>query len=71
VQEVVARLPYRERRVIELRYGLDPAGPMTLEDIGREVGVTRERVRQIEMKTLQMLKASGAADELAGMGDEA
>ncbi len=71
VQDIVARLPYRERRVIELRYGLDPAGPMTLEEIGREVGVTRERVRQIELKTLQMLKASGAADELAGMGDGA
>ena len=67
VQEVVSKLPDRERRVIELRYGLDPAGPMTLEDIGREVGLTRERVRQIEVKTLQMLKSSGDADRLAGM----
>ena len=70
VQEVLARLPFRERRVIELRYGLDPEGPMTLEDIGRHVGLTRERVRQIEVKTLQMLKSSGQADSLHGMGEE-
>ncbi len=70
VQEVLARLPYRERRVIELRYGLDPEGPMTLEEIGTHVGLTRERVRQIEVKTLQMLKSSGQADSLLGMGEE-
>jgi RNA polymerase primary sigma factor len=70
VQDLLARLPYRERRVIELRYGLDPEGPMTLEDIGRHVGLTRERVRQIEVKTLQMLKSSGQADSLHGMGEE-
>ena len=70
VQEVLARLPPRERRVIELRYGLDPEGPMTLEDIGKHVGLTRERVRQIEVKTLQMLKTSGQADRLAGTGDD-
>ena len=51
-------LPWRERRVIELRYGLGDEGPMTLEDIGQEVGVTRERVRQIESKTLATLKSS-------------
>ena len=70
VQEVLARLPDRERRVIELRYGLDPEGPLTLEDIGKHVGLTRERVRQIEVKTLQMLKSSGQADRLAGTGDD-
>jgi len=70
VQEVLARLPFRERRVIELRYGLDPEGPMTLENIGHHVGLTRERVRQIEVKTLQMLKSSGQADSLHGMGEE-
>ena len=53
-------LPWRERRVIELRYGLGDKGPMTLEDIGHEVGVTRERVRQIESKTLAMLKCRAA-----------
>ena len=71
VQELLANLPARERRVIELRYGLDPAGPLTLEQIGTEVGLTRERVRQIEVKTLAMLKSSGSADALRGtMGEE-
>jgi RNA polymerase primary sigma factor len=69
--EVLDSLPWRERRVIELRYGLGDKGPMTLEDIGHEVGVTRERVRQIESKTLALLKSSGGADRLAGTADEA
>jgi RNA polymerase primary sigma factor len=69
--KVLDSLPWRERRVIELRYGLGDKGPMTLEDIGHEVGVTRERVRQIEAKTLAMLKSSGGADRLAGTADEA
>ncbi|HEV7846111.1 MAG TPA: sigma-70 family RNA polymerase sigma factor [Thermoleophilaceae bacterium] len=68
---VLDSLPWRERRVIELRYGLGDKGPMTLEDIGQEVGVTRERVRQIESKTLALLKSSGGADRLAGTADEA
>ena len=71
LQQVLDTLPWRERRVIELRYGLGDKGPMTLEDIGHEVGVTRERVRQIESKTLAMLKASGGAERLAGTADEA
>ena len=69
--KVLDSLPWRERRVIELRYGLGDQGPMTLEDIGHEVGVTRERVRQIEAKTLAMLKSSGGAGRLAGTADEA
>jgi RNA polymerase primary sigma factor len=71
IQRVLDELPWRERRVIELRYGLGDEDPMTLEDIGVQVGVTRERVRQIEAKTLAMLKASGGADSLAGTADEA
>jgi RNA polymerase primary sigma factor len=55
LQQVLDSLPWRERRVIELRYGLGDKGPMTLEDIGQEVGVTRERVRQIESKTLALI----------------
>jgi RNA polymerase primary sigma factor len=70
LQKVLDSLPWRERKVIELRYGLGDRDPMTLEDIGREVGVTRERVRQIESKTLAMLKSSGGADRLAGTADE-
>ena len=70
VQDILDGLPMRERRVIELRYGLDPEGPLTLEDIGQRVGLTRERVRQIEVKTLQMLKASGRAAMLEGMAGD-
>jgi RNA polymerase primary sigma factor len=72
LQRVLETLPWRERRVIELRYGLAPdgEGPMTLEDIGQEVGVTRERVRQIESKTLALLKSSGGADRLEGTFEE-
>jgi RNA polymerase primary sigma factor len=70
LQAVLDSLPWRERRVIELRYGLGAEGPMTLEDIGQEVGVTRERVRQIESKTLAMLKSSGGADRLEGTYEE-
>jgi len=70
LRRVLRALPIRERRVVELRYGLDPAGPMTLQDIARQVGLTRERVRQIEVKTLQMLKTSGRADSLHGLEEE-
>jgi len=70
IQDVLDGLPDRERRVIELRFGLDPQGPMSLEAVGRIVGVTRERVRQIEVKTLQMLKASGRATRLEGMAGD-
>jgi RNA polymerase primary sigma factor len=62
-------LPWRERRVLELRYGLAGDGPMTLEDIGSEVGVTRERVRQIESKTLAKLKYSEGGEKLKGTTD--
>ena len=71
LQQVLEALPWRERKVIELRYGLGDEGPLTLEDIGHQVGVTRERVRQIESKTLAMLKSSGSAERLAGTADEA
>ncbi|HLM26030.1 MAG TPA: sigma-70 family RNA polymerase sigma factor [Thermoleophilaceae bacterium] len=66
LEHILDQLPWRERRVLELRYGLAEEDPRTLEDIGREVGVTRERVRQIEAKTLAMLKHSGNAERLEG-----
>jgi RNA polymerase primary sigma factor len=64
--EALKSLPWRERRVLELRYGLAGDPPMTLEDIGTEVGVTRERVRQIESKTLAKLKYSEGGEKLKG-----
>jgi RNA polymerase primary sigma factor len=56
LRRVLDSLPAREREVIELRYGLSGHEPLTLEDVGRVMGVTRERVRQIENNTLRKLK---------------
>jgi RNA polymerase primary sigma factor len=49
-------LPERERRIIELRYGLSGNDPMTLEQVGQAFGVTRERIRQMEIRTLRRLQ---------------
>jgi RNA polymerase primary sigma factor len=64
LEAALRSLQWRERRVLELRYGLTSDEPMTLEAIGTEVGVTRERVRQIESKTLSKLKNSREAEKL-------
>jgi RNA polymerase primary sigma factor len=64
LEEALQSLQWRERRVLELRYGLSSGEPMTLEAIGSEVGVTRERVRQIESRTLSKLKNSREAQRL-------
>ncbi len=66
VQAVLAMLDERERRVLELRYGLDGKAPMTLDDVGSEFGVTRERVRQIECRTLRKIKRSKQSSCLNG-----
>ena len=62
--EVLALLTMRERRVLELRYGLKGDKPLTLEEVGQQFGVTRERIRQIEAKTLAKLKAYREAQRL-------
>ncbi len=56
VRKALNALPERERQVIELRYGLSGLEPLTLEEVGRTFGVTRERIRQIENNTLKKLK---------------
>jgi len=56
LQEVLDTLSERERKVIELRFGLINGHPRTLEEVGRVFGVTRERIRQIESKTLSKLR---------------
>jgi RNA polymerase primary sigma factor len=57
IRRVLADLSQRERRVIELRFGLDDDRPRTLEEVGREFGVSRERIRQVEAKTLAKLRS--------------
>ena len=56
LQDVLNTLNDRERKVIQLRFGLNDGHPRTLEEVGREFGVTRERIRQIESKTLSKLR---------------
>jgi RNA polymerase primary sigma factor len=56
IRDVVNTLPERERRVIELRFGLDNGNSRTLEEVSNELGITRERVRQIELKALKILR---------------
>ena len=55
LRQAVAGLPERERDVISLRYGIDGDDPVSLEEIGRRLGLTRERVRQIESQALERL----------------
>ncbi len=64
VRRVLEALPWRERQVIELRFGLDGAQPRTLEDVGQMFGLTRERIRQIEKNTLTKLKSLPEAQTL-------
>jgi RNA polymerase primary sigma factor len=56
LQNLLASLPAKERRVIELRFGLGDGRSRTLEEVGWEFGVTRERIRQIEAKALRKLR---------------
>nr|WP_181442508.1 sigma-70 family RNA polymerase sigma factor [Streptomyces tateyamensis] len=69
LEAVLATLGERERKVVELRYGLADGRPRTLEEIGELFGVTRERIRQIEAKTLSRLRANAFADQLRGYLD--
>ena len=56
LDSILKDLTDREERVLRLRYGLDDNRPKTLEEVGREFGVTRERIRQIEAKAIKKLK---------------
>ena len=64
LDQVLDTLSPREQRIIQLRFGLIDGHPRTLEEVGRDFGVTRERIRQIESKTLVKLRHPGRAQML-------
>ncbi|WP_374207967.1 RNA polymerase sigma factor [Streptomyces sp. MUM 203J] len=69
LEAVLSTLGERERKVVQLRYGLIDGRPRTLEEIGHLFGVTRERIRQIESKTLGKLRDHAFAEQLRGYLD--
>ena len=65
LKEALEALTERERQVVILRYGLADAEPKTLEEIGRRLGLTRERVRQIELDSLKRLASLREMESVA------
>ena len=66
IHEVLASLSPREAKVLMLRYGIDTNTEHTLEELGRQFVVTRERIRQIEAKALRKLRHPSRANKLRG-----
>ena len=64
LEDVLGTLTSREERVLRLRFGLDDGRPRTLEEVGQEFGVTRERIRQIEAKALRKLRHPSRSKKL-------
>ena len=64
LRDALENLSYRERRVLELRYGLGGEHPRTLDEVGRAFNVTRERIRQIENQSLKKLQHLREAQQL-------
>jgi RNA polymerase sigma factor (sigma-70 family) len=71
VQEELACIPERMRQVIELAYGLDGQDPMSLAAIGRSLGLTRERVRQVRNEALVLLRLPALSLRLRSLSDQA
>ena len=64
LEACLERLPDRQRRILELRYGLGGDAPMTLDEVGRIFNLTRERVRQLEKDAFRRIRSSSAAPQL-------
>lgn len=64
VRRLLNKIRDRQATVLRLRFGLDGAVPMSLEDIGREMGISRERVLQIRIRALRALRGDATAREL-------
>jgi RNA polymerase primary sigma factor len=70
VAKVLDSLEGREQRVIRLRFGLDDGRPRTLEEVGHEFGLTRERIRQIEAHALRKLRHPSRSRKLREFATE-
>ena len=66
LRDALENLSDRERRVLELRYGLNGQHPHTLDDVGRTFNITRERIRQIETQSLKKLYNLSDSEKLRG-----
>jgi RNA polymerase primary sigma factor len=66
IREILADLTEREQNILKMRFGLDDGVNHTLEEVGKEFGVTRERIRQIEAKALEKIREHGKAKALEG-----
>jgi len=66
IRDILHELDDKEARVLKLRYGLDDDQPRTLQEIGDALGLTRERIRQIEQKAMRKLSRSGKLQQLRG-----
>lgn len=64
IEGILQTLPPREQEVLKLRFGIDSKKPQTLEEVGKVVGVTRERIRQIEVKAIRKLKRTSKKEKL-------
>ena len=69
LRDALENLSYRERRVLELRYGLGGEHPRTLDEVGRTFNVTRERIRQIENQSLKKLQSLAEAQKLQSLAE--
>ena len=69
VDALLAGLPAPERAVMRMRYGIGMKDPLTLEEVGRRLDVSRERVREIEAQALRTLRSPGRLDRLRSCAD--
>jgi RNA polymerase primary sigma factor len=64
VSEVLRELTPREQKILKIRFGLEDGVTHTLEEVGKEFGVTRERIRQIEAKALEKIRQHTIVEKL-------